>query len=107
MRRWFLAFALVSACSSESSAPPAASVDSAVADTFVAVDSGVADTTMMVEDTPPASFSEKLSAMDLYSDISKKTVAARNTEFRPSYELWSDGAEKKRWIAIPAGGKID
>lgn len=27
--------------------------------------------------------------------------------FSPSFELWSDGAEKKRWIALPAGSKID
>lgn len=28
-------------------------------------------------------------------------------EFRPAYEFWSDGAKKKRWIALPPGTTID
>lgn len=28
-------------------------------------------------------------------------------EFRPSYEFWSDGAVKKRWIRLPPGASID
>lgn len=27
--------------------------------------------------------------------------------YAPSFELWSDSATKKRWIALPAGSKID
>jgi hypothetical protein len=27
--------------------------------------------------------------------------------FTPSFELWSDGAEKQRWISLPAASKID
>ena len=27
--------------------------------------------------------------------------------YRPQFELWSDGAEKHRWIALPAGKTID
>jgi len=104
MRRSLPAFALLSACSSSGDPPaPVAQTDSAVAES-AAADTFVAET---AEDTAPAAFNEKLSAMDLYADIAKKTVAARNTEFKPSYELWSDGAEKKRWIALPAGAKID
>jgi len=107
MRRLLLAAALsLCACSSSESPQPAAQADSAVADSVVAADSAPPDT-MTAEDTAPAAFSEKLSAMDLYSDIAKKTIAARNTEFKPTYELWSDGADKRRWIALPAGEKID
>ncbi|MBI2392329.1 MAG: hypothetical protein HYV09_22270 [Deltaproteobacteria bacterium] len=58
-------------------------------------------------DAAPVPFSEKLSAMDLYEDLAKKTIHPRNTEFRPRFELWSDGAEKRRWIALPKGSKID
>ena len=107
MRRSLLAFALLSGCSgSDDPKNPASSVDSALAETAetAAPDTAPADA---VEDTAPAAFNEKLSAMDLYSDIAKKTVSARNTEFKPTYELWSDGADKTRWIALPAGGKID
>ena len=28
-------------------------------------------------------------------------------EFRPQFELWSDGARKRRFIALPEGGRID
>ncbi len=28
-------------------------------------------------------------------------------EFKPRWALWSDGAEKRRWIALPAGTTID
>ncbi len=27
--------------------------------------------------------------------------------FKPNFALWSDGAEKRRWIALPDGSKID
>lgn len=28
-------------------------------------------------------------------------------EYRPEFELWTDGATKRRWIELPAGSKID
>jgi len=34
-------------------------------------------------------------------------VDARNLPFVPQYPLWSDGAEKARWIRLPEGTKID
>ncbi len=27
--------------------------------------------------------------------------------YRPQFELWSDGADKRRWIRLPPGGRID
>ncbi|RYZ05262.1 MAG: DUF1772 domain-containing protein [Myxococcales bacterium] len=33
------------------------------------------------------------------------TAEAR--EFKPRFELWSDGAQKRRWIALPEGARID
>jgi hypothetical protein len=35
------------------------------------------------------------------------TVAPALTEFQPSLELWSNGLGKKRFVLLPAGGKID
>jgi mono/diheme cytochrome c family protein len=35
------------------------------------------------------------------------TVRAGNLAFAPQYPLWTDGAAKRRWIRLPAGGAID
>jgi hypothetical protein len=43
----------------------------------------------------------------LYSCWSSKTVSPTALAYKPDVELWSDGAEKSRWLALPAGGKID
>jgi hypothetical protein len=34
-------------------------------------------------------------------------VDAKNLEFTPQYPLWSDGAQKRRWIYLPPGAAID
>src|SRR2546429_91492 len=49
----------------------------------------------------------KLSDMGLYSDIVSKTIANDMVEYTPTYPLWSDGADKRRWFALPAGGQVD
>ncbi len=79
--------------------------DTAPADTG-ATDTAKADTADTIE-TCALPFSTKLSEMSLYSNFKTRTVAAINVEFKPTHELWSDGAAKKRWISIPAGKKID
>src|SRR5262249_29220815 len=53
-------------------------------------------------DPPPT-----LSATGLYSDIGSFTIAPGIREFAPTYTLWSDGAEKRRWVYLPPGQKID
>lgn len=116
MRRFvFVAIGLLG-CGNSDEATPAADVggDAPLVDS-VAMDSSALDTAVadsgadVVVDaaTPPSTFSEKLSEMDLYADITKKTINPRNHEFKPTYELWSDAAEKTRWIALPPGGKVD
>jgi mono/diheme cytochrome c family protein len=52
---------------------------------------------------PPAT----LRATGLYADGSTTTIAAGIRPFAPQYPLWTDGAHKQRWIALPAGGTID
>jgi hypothetical protein len=42
-----------------------------------------------------------LSETGLYSDITQKTIAAYAQEFAPQFVLWSDGADKRRWIYLP------
>jgi hypothetical protein len=49
-----------------------------------------------------------LRCTQLYSCWSDKTVnSATHREYVPAFQLWSDGAEKTRWMVIPAGGTID
>jgi hypothetical protein len=43
----------------------------------------------------------------LYGDFDTKKLACGLLEYKPAYQLWSDGAEKRRWASIPAGKKID
>ena len=43
----------------------------------------------------------------LYSDWASKTVAADLTRYDPGLHLWSDGADKTRWIYLPPGQQID
>ncbi|WP_437959111.1 hypothetical protein WME76_05350 [Sorangium sp. So ce119] len=43
----------------------------------------------------------------LYSDFGARTLAEGVREFKPAFELWSDGAEKTRWIYLPPGSTID
>jgi hypothetical protein len=53
--------------------------------------------------TPPGT----LECTGLYANISTKQVAAGVREYAPAVQLWSDGADKRRWIQIPPGMKID
>jgi hypothetical protein len=48
-----------------------------------------------------------LSQTGLYADLAKKTVADSAVPFVPVSPLWSDGAEKHRWIVLPPGTTID
>ena len=50
---------------------------------------------------------EFLSESGLYSDIETHTIASNVMAFEPEFELWSDGAEKARYIRLPPGGQIN
>jgi hypothetical protein len=43
----------------------------------------------------------------LYSDIAARKVVPEALEYRPDYALWSDGADKRRWIVLPEGAQVD
>jgi hypothetical protein len=43
----------------------------------------------------------------LYVDWASKTVATDVMAYAPAYVLWSDGAQKSRWMFLPPGKKID
>src|SRR5947209_7643500 len=43
----------------------------------------------------------------LYAPGSSERIATDALPFSPQYPLWSDGAEKRRWIRLPRGTQID
>lgn len=49
----------------------------------------------------------RLADTGLYSEFASKTIGPRNLPYSPQYPLWSDGAQKRRWIRLPQGGSID
>jgi hypothetical protein len=60
-----------------------------------------------VDDGTIEGHSSHLGCTGLYSDWAKETIAPGVIAFKPGYVLWSDGAEKRRWIFIPPGTQID
>jgi hypothetical protein len=49
----------------------------------------------------------ELRCTGLYADWASRQLACGVTAYTPAYELWSDGAKKQRWVALPEGGKVD
>ena len=49
----------------------------------------------------------ELRCTGLYSDWASRTVAPAARPYAPGIVLWSDGAEKSRWIDLPAQSRID
>ena len=62
-------------------------------------------------DAPPveslASLPTRLSEAGLYRDPIAHAVRDDALAYEPAFPLWSDGADKKRWLALPAGTQID
>jgi hypothetical protein len=50
---------------------------------------------------------EDLGATGLYADIHSSSIATDVRSFAPQFALWSDGSDKRRWIRLPAGSRID
>jgi hypothetical protein len=61
---------------------------------------------------PPAAIQqarlpERLSQTGLFRAGEPTRLADGVQEFEPQFELWSDGASKRRWVSIPRGERID
>jgi hypothetical protein len=56
---------------------------------------------------PAAAPPRLLSETGLYAGKVTTTVDPRNRPFSPQYPLWSDGAQKSRWMRLPEGTTID
>jgi hypothetical protein len=50
---------------------------------------------------------DALECTGLYADIESKKLAAGAVPYAPAFALWSDGADKQRWIFLPEGKTID
>ena len=50
---------------------------------------------------------EFLSKTALYQDIDAKLIHPATRAYVPEYQLWSDGAEKSRWVYLPECETID
>lgn len=53
-----------------------------------------------------AKLPERLSQTGLYDGDATK-LSPRVLAFAPQFELWSDGASKRRWLSLPVGERID
>ena len=49
----------------------------------------------------------RLSETRLYADVGAGELAPGVLPYTPRFELWSDGATKRRWILLPAGARVD
>jgi len=108
---------LLSACGSSASPPPDAAVPIQVADAgedvwpwagkeevHEAADAAVDHVVPTAYDRPSYTH---LAETGLYSDAASGTIAPALVSFAPTHVLWSDGAEKRRWISLPPGAQID
>jgi len=49
----------------------------------------------------------RLECTGLYADLASKQLAPGVETYTPAVPLWSDGAEKQRWVLLPPGTIID
>ena len=81
-------------------------------------DAGVLDSTVSPLDAPvvmdagstsqPATGDGTLLSMQgVYGDFATHLLPSDGITYTPRWELWTDGATKRRWILLPAGGRID
>jgi hypothetical protein len=60
-----------------------------------------------VDEVAVAALPDRLSLTGLYAEGEGETVAPGVRSFRPRFELWSDGASKRRFIWLPPEAQID
>jgi hypothetical protein len=60
-----------------------------------------------VDEAAVGQLPERLSLTGLYAPGTAEAIASDVRSFRPRFELWSDGASKRRFIWLPPGTQID
>ena len=66
-----------------------------------------AETADTAGDVPPYDGPSLLSETELYASLPSGTLATGVLPYDVQYPLWSDGAEKRRYLVVPAGTSID
>ncbi len=61
----------------------------------------------MTDESRTDALPRALSATGLFADIASNTLAEGVLAYQPQFELWSDGAEKSRWVWLPPDTRID
>jgi hypothetical protein len=61
----------------------------------------------LADSEPTSELPERLSQTGLYADIASGALAGDVAAYTPQFPLWSDGADKRRWIWLPPGTQID
>ncbi len=49
----------------------------------------------------------RISERGIYRDLAGRVIADGFELYTPAHSLWSDGAQKRRFLALPAGGRVD
>src|SRR5690606_24857226 len=72
------------------------------------IDAPVAPIDAAVADAPPpdAAPPQTLADTGLYASL-PDDISPEVTEYEVRFELWSDGASKRRWVKLPPGSQID
>lgn len=109
-RGWPLATLLMLGCGSDPAA--VAPADSGVADAHVAdathdAPHDVAPRAETAAEPAPPKVPGTLAETGLYSDFATRALAAGVFAYDVRYPLWSDGADKARFLFVPAGKTID
>lgn len=96
-----------SACSDTGSASPSEDADASGGGTGGGRDAG-ADAAVDDGDTDAGlNLPRFLSDTGLYEDISGDRIASGVRAYQPRWQLWSDSADKRRWLRLPEGDAID
>lgn len=105
MRPVLFACVLLSACHSETT-DPVATTDAAV-DVHEAGHDAADARVEVTPDIPPPKVPATLAETGLYADFASKSLAPGVRAYDVRHPLWSDGAEKQRYLFVPAGKTID
>lgn len=106
------ALAWAAGCSDDETSnttPTDGGADAPVADVTPPNDGGSDATATLdcTKDTDLDGVKKHLQCTGLYADFAAKIVSADAKEYTPAIEFWSDGADKRRWVKMPAGARID
>jgi hypothetical protein len=109
MRRLCGALLLLAACSSKEPVSGLLGGGEAGAGGEATAGAGGAPWAPPQPELPAADFDGEflLSELGLYTDITTKAFAPDLLELEPQFVLWSDSAEKRRFLRLPPGTEID